>query len=111
MSFSRDVRELRFNAQEALDRTAEMPQIPEGVKPNSVRTEHPRHQFATARMAAKNLIRREGGVQKKPNPERGSRGFQHRREQHQLVIMHPDQIAFLRSLNHLISEDLVDVLV
>ena len=48
---------------------------------------------------------------KNPISEGGSRGSQHRREQHELVIMHPDQIAFLRGLDHLFSEGPVDVLV
>src|SRR6266403_711481 len=73
MPFARDVRELRFDAQEPLDGAAEMPQIPEGVKPNPVRAQHSRNQFASARMATENLVGWKGCVQEKPNFEVGSR--------------------------------------
>ena len=73
MSFARDVRELRFDAQEPLDGAAEMPQIPEGVKPNPVRAQHSRNQFASARMASENFVGGKGRVQEKPNSEVGSR--------------------------------------
>src|SRR6266446_1260454 len=111
MSFARNVRELRLDAQEPLDGAAEMPQIPEGVKPNPVRAQHSRNQFASARMATENLVGWKGCVQEKPNFEVGSRRSQHRGEKHELVIMHPDQIAFVHRLKHLFSEDSVYVLV
>jgi hypothetical protein len=52
MSFARDVRELRFDAQEPLDGAAKMPQISEGVKPIPLRSQHSHNQFASARMTA-----------------------------------------------------------
>ncbi len=48
---------------------------------------------------------------KKPILREGAARSQYRREQHQLVIVDPDQISFLRSLDHLFSEGPVDVLV
>src|ERR1700736_3414094 len=111
MSFAGDVRELRFDAQVPLDGAAEMPQIPEGVKPNPVRAQHSRNQFASARMTAENLVGGKGSVQEKPNFEVRSRGSKHRGEKHELVIMYPDQIALLYDLEHLCREGPVYVLV
>jgi len=88
-----------------------MPQIPEGVNPNPVRAQHSRNQFASARMAAENFVGGKGRVQEKPNSEVGSRRSEHRGEKHELVIMHPDQIALVHGLKHLFSEGPVYVLI
>src|ERR1700722_17925370 len=72
-----DVGELRLDPQEPLDGAAEIPQIPKGVKPNPVRAQHSRHQFAAARMATENLVSGKGRVQEKPNSEVGGRRSQH----------------------------------
>src|ERR1700730_4851328 len=88
-----------------------MPQISEGMKPNPVRSQQSRNQFASARMTAEYLVGGKGRVQEKSNFEVGSRGSQHRGEKHELVIMHPDQIALVHGLEHLFSEGPVYVLV
>src|SRR3984957_20957788 len=111
MSLARDMCELRFDAQQPLDSATEMPQIPEGVKANSVRAQHARHQFSSAWMAAKNLVSGKGRVQEKPNSEVGHCCPQHCGEQHELVIVHPDQIALVHDLEHPFSESPVNVLV
>ena len=110
MSFAGDVRELRFDAQEPLDGAGTAANT-EGVKPDPVRAQHSRNQFASARMTAENLVGGKGSVQEKPNFEVRSRGSQHRGEKHELVIMYPDQIALLYYLEHLCREGPVYVLV
>src|ERR1700751_376272 len=88
-----------------------MPQISEGMKPNPVRSQQSRNQFASARMTAEYLVGGKGRMQEKSNFEVGSRSSQHRGEKHELVIMHPDQIALVHGLEHLFSEGPVYVLV
>src|ERR1700694_856240 len=88
-----------------------MPQISEGMKPNPVRSQHSRNQFASPWMTAEYLVGGKGRVQEKPNFEVGSRRSQHRGEKHELVIMYPDQIALVHGLEHLLSEGPVYVLV
>src|ERR1700722_5250232 len=111
MPFARDVRELCFNPQESLGSAAKVPQVPEGVKPYPVRTQHPGHQFAPARMASENFVGGEGGMQEKSDSEVGSCCSQHRRKKHELVIVYPDQIALLHDLEHLFGESSIDVLI
>jgi hypothetical protein len=84
---------------------------PKGVKPNPVRSQQSRNQFASARMTAEYLVGGKGRMQEKSNFEVGCRSSQHRGEKHELVIMHPDQIALVHILKHLFSEGPVYVLV
>src|ERR1700756_822015 len=88
-----------------------MPQISEGMKPNPIRSQQSRNQFASPRMTAEYLVGGKGRMQEKSNFEVGCSSSQHRGDKHELIIMHPEQIAHVQIHKRLFSEGPVYVLV
>lgn len=85
------------------------------MEANHVARKNTLEQFLLDRQGAPEVPCREGSVQSKPNPTRLPLALEtlteERREKQEMVVVHPDQIAVLRSVGDRICEDLIDALV
>ena len=70
-----------------------IPQVGERVKADQVRPHDPFEQFLAVRQTAEQFLWRDRRVQKEADPQFRPHRPQHRRQQHQVVIMHPHDIA------------------
>src|SRR5579859_3915495 len=111
VTVSGNLSKLSLDPQQPPDGATEMSEIIEGVKADPICAEHPRNQFATARMESENLRSRKRCVQKETDLEIWRLRAQREGEQHQLIVMHPDQVAILRCLQHFIGKSLINLLI
>ncbi len=101
----------RVHAEQALGAAAEVPHVAERVKAEQVRPEHSFDQFAPARVAAEHLERRERRVQEKTDPQGRQGRLEQGRQQEELVIVDPDDVALFGVCQHLVRKPLVDLAV
>ncbi len=103
--------DLRFDAVHVQERCHEMPQVGERVKADQIRPEQPAQNLAPPRQDPEHLRRRERDVEKEPDAGVRQVPTDHRRHEHQLVIMNPDRIAGPVTLDDRVREFFVHLAV
>jgi hypothetical protein len=84
-----------------------MLQVRVRVKRDEVRAKHPIQQLFAFRQYSKHFRGRERNMQEKANRGPGQRLAQHPGEQHQVIVVHPQQVALAILANNRVPEELV----
>ena len=97
-----------LQAQNPGSRTQKVAHVSEGVESDQVSSEHPLEQSDPPGKRTKDLVGGEGDVKEKPNRKIGKYFSQHPWDQHQLVVVDPDNVSFLQSFSNYFAEFRID---
>src|SRR5262249_50999048 len=104
---NRNLPDLAFHTQDPKQGGAKLLQMSVGLEGKQVRAQKPPEKFLTPGQDWKNFRRREGNVEEKSNRSVGKPIAQHLREQHQMVVVHPDEIIVVVALDDGFAEDVI----
>lgn len=97
-----------LSAENTADGLSEMASVVRSLEPDQVRTEYTSEQLASNGQTTEDFRRREGDVHKESDRCIGKFGAKHLREQHEMVVVYPDDIAVLVRRNDGVCKSLVD---
>ncbi len=100
---------LGVDPEHAQARRAEVPRVVADLEADVVGAQHAAQELLSSRQQPVHLGRRERDVQEEPDREPGRPGAQHRRDEHEVEVVHPDARVGLAVLDDRVGEALVDL--